>query len=214
MKANGYRASHRNKWFLITQKILTPQEFLLFEYYVDWMDFDKTHDDKFAVFEVFFNELAIVFNKDKDTVEIWHDGLLNKGFIKLVDENRKLYTVNNPLRYIIGLEQWGGEASKYAKEEKNCTQEFILENIRFFQPKSEQILQNFDKVASKPSNSTENSLSSSKGNSIVSSSITSQKVVITRQSVRSDAEYQKFYEENHNYPTPDDMKWIDQNVLY
>ncbi|MFH1792732.1 MAG: hypothetical protein ABH819_03815 [Patescibacteria group bacterium] len=213
MKLNGYRASHRNKWFLITTGVLTPQEFLLFEYYLDLMAFDKNKGNKFAVFEVFPNEVAQVFDKHEDTVENWHNGLLSKGFIQLVDKNRKLYTVKTPLRYIIGLAQWGGEASRYAKEEKDQAQEIILENIRFSHPKSEHVLQDSNETALKPVNTTENSLSSSKGNSIVSSSIGSNKVVLIKQKVRSDEEYQKIYTEgSFDVLTPDDMKWIDQNV--
>lgn len=212
MKLNGYRASHRNKWFLITQGILTLQEFLLFEYYLDLMDFDKSHSDKFASFEVFLDEIALVFNKHEDTVGKWHDGLLSKGFIKIVDEKRKLYTVKSPLRYVVGLTKWGGEASRYATEEKDQTQEFILENVRYFHPESEKILPKSNNLALKSSISTENSLGSSKDCSIVSSPISSKKVVVIKQEVRSDAEYQKMYEENLNLPIPDDMKWIDQNV--
>jgi len=213
MKLNGYRASHRNKWFLISKGILSSQEFLLFEYYLDLMAFDKSHGDKFAVFEVFLNEIALVFNKHEDTVKKWHDGLFAKGFIKIVDERRKLYTVKSPFRYIVGLTKWGGEAGRYATEEKDQTQEFILENIRFFQPESEKILPKSNGIALKSPISTENSLGSSKGNSIVSSLIGSKKVVLIKQKVRSDEEYQKIYADSgFDVLTPDDMKWIDQNI--
>lgn len=213
MKLNGYRASHRNKWFLITKGVLNSQEFLLLEYYLDLMAFDRSHGDKFAVFEVFLDEIGHVFNKHEDTVEKWHEGLISKGFVKVVDEKRKLFTVKSPLRYVVGLTQWGGEASKFAKEEKDRTQEFILENIRFFQPESEKILPKSDNPALKSSNSTENSLSSSKGKSIVSSPIGSKKVVVIKQEVRNDAEYQKMYEESGLSLSPEDMKWIDQNIV-
>lgn len=210
---NGYRASHRNRWFLISKRILTLQEFLLFEYYLDLMGFDKSHCDKFAVFTVYFDEITLVFNKHQDTIRNWHDGLIAKGFIKIFDEKRKLYTVKSPLRYVIGLAQWGGEASKYTKEEKNQTQEFILKNIRFFRPESEKILPKSDNLALKPSISTENSLGSSKDCSIVSSPIGSKKVVVIKQEVRSDSEYQKMCQDGgFTNLTPDDMKWIDQNI--
>lgn len=213
MKLNGYRASHRNKWFLITQEILSLQEFLLFEYYVDLMDFDKSHKDSFATFEAFLDDVASVFKKHTDTVRIWHNGLLTKGFIKIFDEKRQLYTVKSPLKYVIGLTQWGGEASRYTKEEKNQSQEYILENIQFFPPESERILPKSDTPALKSSISTENSLNSSKGNSVVSSPIGSKKVVVIKQEVRSDEEYQKLYQDSgFTSLTPDDMRWIDQNV--
>jgi hypothetical protein len=177
------------------------------------MDFDKSHGYKFASFEAFPDEIALVFNKHEDTVRNWHNGLLSKGFIKVVDEKRNLYTVKSPLRYVVGLNQWGGEASKFAGEETNQTQEFILENVRFSPLKSENILPNSDALALKSSNFNENSLSSSKGKSIVSSSIGSRKVVVIRQAVRNDAEYQRMYEASDLNLSIDDMKWIDQNVV-
>lgn len=213
MKLNGYRASHRNKWFLITKGVLNLQEFLLFEYYLDLMAFDQSHGDKFAVFEVFFDEIGHVFNKHDDSVKKWHKGLISKGFIKVVDEKRKLFTVKSPLRYVVGLAQWGGEAGRFAKEEKNQSQEFILENIRFFHPESEKILPNSDNSALNPLNLNENSLSSSKVCSKVNSSIGSKKVVVIKQAVRSDEEYQNIYSRGDYLSlTPDDMKWIDQNI--
>jgi hypothetical protein len=178
------------------------------------MVFDRSKGDKFAIFEVFPDEVALVFNKkSEDSVRNWHKGLLNKRFIKIVDEKRNLYTVKSPLRYVVGLTQWGGEASKYSHEEANQSQEFILENIRFFQPESKKILPKSDNLALKSLNSTENSLSSSKDNSIISSSIGSKKVVVIKQAVRSDEEYQKIYDEGEFLSlTPDDMRWIDENA--
>jgi len=212
MKLNGYRASHRNKWFLITQKILTPQEFLLFEYYLDLMDFDKSHKDNFSTFEAFLDDIALVFNKHKDTTRIWHDGLLTKGFIKVADPKRKLYTVKSPLRYVAG-NKWGGEASIYAKEEKDQTQEFILENIRFFQLEEEKTQLKSDEKVDISINIAKNSLGSSKGESIVLSRIGNKKIVSIKQEVRSNAEYKKIYQDNDFTDlTPDDMKWVDQNI--
>lgn len=211
MKLNGYRASHKNKWFLITKQILSIQEFVLFECYLDKMAFDKSHEGKFALFEAFPDDIALVFDKTNETVQTWHNGLLKKGFIKPVDEKRHLYTIKNPLRYIVGLEMWGGEASKYTHEEKDKTQEFILENIRFSRSESEKILADFDEIASEPSTFTENSLGSSKDSSIVVPSVCSKKVVVIKQEVRTDAEYQKIYADgNFKGLPPDEMKFIDQ----
>lgn len=38
------------------------------------------------------------------------------------------------------------------------------------------------------------------------------KVVVIRQEMRTDEEYQKMYEENPNSLLPEDMKWIDKNI--
>lgn len=214
MKLIGYRASHRNKWFLITQNILTPQEFVLFEYYLDLMDFDKSHKDSFSTFEAFLEDVALVFNKHEDTIRIWHNGLLTKGFIKVFDEKRHLYAVKSPLRYVIGLVQWGGEASKYVMEEKYQTQEFILKNIRFSQLEEEKTQLESDEKVDISINTTENSLGSSKGESIVISHIGYKKIVGIKQEVRGDAEYRKMYEDGGSLGlSPDEMKLADQIVI-
>ncbi|MCJ7805246.1 hypothetical protein MUP46_01200, partial [Patescibacteria group bacterium] len=128
-------------------------------------------------------------------------------------EKRQLYTVKSPTRYIIGLAKWGGESTRYTHEEKNQPREFILENIRFFQPEIENIQQKSSETALKSTISTKNSLTSYKHSSIVLPSLGS-KVVVIKQEVRSDAEYQKIYaDSNFKGLEPDDMKWVDQNII-
>jgi len=206
MKLNGYRATHRNRWFLITKKILNPQEFLLFEYYIDLMDFDRSHGDNFATFEAYLKEVAPVFNKKEDAVRKWHNGLLSKHFIKIVDPLRHLYTVKSPFRYVIGKDQWGGEASQYAKEEKEKQNpDFILQNICFFQPQTENIQLKSVEKTDISANTTENSLSSSKNNSMVNQ----YKVVVIPPIVRSEEEYQKMFADNSDFSI-ENMKLADE----
>ena len=210
MKLNGYRASHRNRWLLLSERILSIREFILFEYYLDSMDFDRTHGEKFATFEVFLDEIAPLFDKEVETVKGWHDGLVNKGFVKIADSKRSLYTIKSPLRYV-GGGKWGGKASLFAEDEKNQTKEFILENIIFFQPEGEKIRLKSEEKVDISENSVKNSLSSSKGESIVSSPVGSKKIVVIKQEVRSDAEYRKIYEDDGCLGlSPDDMKLADQ----
>lgn len=215
MKLNGYRATHRNRWLLLTNKILSEKEFLLFEYYLDSMDWDLKHE-KPGVLEVFFDELAVKFDKTPETVKEWHNGLLNKGFVCLYDKKRNIYEIKNPDRYALDGRS-GGKASKYYKEENsNRTIDFLLQNISFSPDKIELIPQKTTSVALKE----EKALGSFKGesslHSITSPSSSfpsvSKKVVLIKQDIRTDSEYQKMYKENPNGLTPDDMKWVDQNV--
>lgn len=203
-KQAGYRVSHRNRWLLISSGTLTFQEFLLFEYYLDAMDFDLRHR-KFGTFEVFLDELVEIFGKTADTIRNWHNGLLDKGFIGLVDKRRRLYRIKSPLRYITG-QTWGGQAHQFARNERNNQSlELLLENTRFFpikpglNPKHEAVLalKNDSKA-----------LSFSKDKSKVN-----QERVVIGQEVRSDEEYQRIYDEDgFEYLTPDDMQWIDRNI--
>lgn len=98
MKLKGYRVSHRNKWLVLQQDVLTIQELILLEFYIDISDFDSRHD-KFGIFEVFLDEISEVFGKSQDSIRIWHKGLLSKKFIAPYDIKRKLYQLKNPRRY-------------------------------------------------------------------------------------------------------------------
>jgi len=206
MKLNGYRASHRNRWLLIKKGVLNPQEFLLLEYYFDSMDFDSRHGN-FGAFESYPEEIAKDFNKKAETIQDWHNNLLAKGFIQLIDKKRKLFKVKSPERY--GT-TFGCNAQDFAKNEKNTpTLDFLLQNICFSPEKAEINPQNNTNLAldnnSKP-------LGSFKGE-LGLSPISSKKVVVIKQAIRSDQEYQDIYSRGDFLSlTPDDMKWIDQNI--
>lgn len=219
MKLNGYRASHRNKWYFIQKGILSVQELSLLEYYADIFCFNNSQPN-YGTFKVNFEEIANIFHYKSDaTVRGWHAKLLEIGFIDTTDD-RHVFKLTCCGRYIGQSEKIKGEAIRYQELEKNQPIETILQSFGIeFHSIGEKVqsigIEDDKKIDStiQTKSLTKYSYNSSTLSSIPSS-ITSQKVVITRQSVRSDAEYQKFYEENHNYPTPDDMKWIDQNVLY
>lgn len=209
MVLNGYRASHKNKWFLITKRILTPQQFILFEYYLDLMVFDKEHKDLFGKFQAYPEEVANVFNKTVESINEWNNGLIAKGFISLVNKKRCIYTVKSPLRYVVGLDQWRGEASIYAKAEKKKPEEFILGNMVFFLQKEENIQPKSSKNGDTTINTTENSLISS-NNGLVSSSY-SVRVVDLKLKIRTSEEYNKIYEESgFKGLSPDDMRIADE----
>ena len=212
MKSNGYRASHRNKWFLLTKDILTLREFMLFEYYIDNIIFGKKYPNKYGQFESFTQEIALKFHVTEKSVRDWHTGLIGKGFIQLVDPLRHLYTLKNPTRHIVGLAQWGGEASKYAELETDQSVDFILENIKFLPS----IGKNIPTLSHSPilsdTNSSQNSLSSSKDPMF---SMGNRNAVVIKQVVRSKEEYRQIYKEGSYIGlTPDDMEWIDINQTF
>jgi len=206
MKLNGYRASHRNRWLLIKNRVLTPQEFLLFEYYLDSMDFDSRHSN-FGTFEAYLDEVALDFDKKPDTIQDWHNKLLSKSFIELVNKKRRLFKVKSPERYGTIL---GCNAREFVKNEKNTpTLDFILQNI-CFTPEKAKI--NPSKNTILALNNTSKHLGSFKGE-LGLPSIDFKKVVVIKQSVRSDEEYQKMSQDGDFGLSPEDMKWIDRNAL-
>lgn len=136
MEKKGYRVTHRNRWALITQKILTQKEFLLFEYYLDIMDWDPEHK-KYGFFEVYLDDIAPVFKVSTDAIRIWNKGLVNKRFIKLLDKKHKQYAVKNPSRYLLDG-RGGNKASTFTGQESiEGNFEIVLVNMRFPQEKNE-----------------------------------------------------------------------------
>ena len=205
MKLNGYRATHRNRWLLLQKRILTSQEFLLLEYFIDSMDFDHKHEN-YGLFTAYPEVIAEYFNKGVETINDWCNGLLNKSFIEIIDKKREVYRIKSPERY--GT-VFGGKAPDFAKKEKTTnTLDNILQNICFYPEKAKIIPK---KVKSLASNTPSKALGSFKGE-LGSSHIYTNKTVLIVQEVRSDAEYQRIYDEgNWGKFTPDDMKWVDEH---
>lgn len=206
MKLNGYRVTHRNRWLLLQKQILSTQEFLLLEYYLDSMDFDHKHDN-YGQFIAYPEVVAEYFKKGIETVNDWRDGLINKSFIEIVDKKREIYRIKSPERYGISF---GGKAAQFAKSENlSQTLDNILQNICFYPEKAKIIPK---KVTSLALDTPSKALGSSKGE-LSSFPIGSKKVVLIKQDVRTDSEYQRIYEEGHSEGLiPDDMKWIDENT--
>lgn len=199
MKLNGYRASHRNKWLFVRHKILTLQELSLLEFYADTLVFDKDKDN-FGLFEVNFRKITEIFQcKSENTVRNWHNKLLKLGFIKITKE-KHYYKLACFLRYI-STGFWQGKAGEYAELEKNQPIEKILQNfginLQPIEEKPQPVVKKSIKLASEKSTI---ALVSSKDNSSYS--------------VRTDQYYEKIYREGgYKLLIPEDMKWIDENLM-
>lgn len=206
MKLIGYRASHRNRWLLLSNNTLSKEEFLLFEYYLDVMVWDLVNL-KAGVFEVFIEEIAPIFDKSPSTIREWHNGLLDKGFIQLFDKKRKLYTTKSPERYQFDGRK-GGKASEYQKvEEANPTIGFLLQNVCFSPQKVGKNPQNTTNLASND----KKALISSNVECISNTPTSYKKVVTLRQKVRSPEEYKQMYKESGSQGlSPDDMRLADE----
>lgn len=209
-KFNGYRNSHRNRWRLVQRGYLSIQVFALFELYLDIFDFDIKHPS-FGVFFVDFDAIAAILSKSPNTIRAWHNQLLDLGLVKR-SYPRGYYEIKHPKRYIASG-AWGGEAKQYVQREKDQPVEVIFQSIGGKVRKTEQVVQPIEKkegfYLEKPS---AKALSSSTVDSPVSFKIK----VISEGRVRSDEEYQKIYDGNGNSNfknlTPEDMKWIDENI--
>jgi len=128
MNLNGYRPTHRNKWLLIAEQILSIEELLLFDYYIDQMDFDKRHKN-YGHFSIKFQDIAKFFcYKSENSIRNKHKKLVRLGFIYATEE-KGLYAIHNPDRYVAQTKKWQGKANDYQTEEDNQSFDKIVQNI-------------------------------------------------------------------------------------
>lgn len=128
MNCNGYRPTFRNKWEIIKNRILTIEELLLFEYYIDQMDFDKRHKN-YGKFTVNFQEISKLFAyKAENSIRNKHKKLVRFEFIYQTEE-KGLYAIHNPDRYVAQTNKWDGKASDFQTEEANQPFDKIMQNI-------------------------------------------------------------------------------------
>ena len=201
MKLNGYRPSHRNRWKVLKEGILTTQEFLLYEYILDQFDFDPSHE-KFGMFELYLDEVSTVFNKQSGSVRSWLNGLLTKGFVEKT--NRKyLFKLISPLKHINpGFQK--GEAAQFAKLDKDQPIEQILQNmgIKF---------QSLGKKVQRIEQKREPNLKQDSSRAIGSFKVDSRFSYSNVNEVE-DKDYEKIYNSGgYHLLLPEDMKWLDNN---
>jgi len=204
IKLNGFRPSHRNKWRFIQYGILTLQQLCLLEFYADIFDFDKNHPG-FGLFVVNFGNFSEIFNTSSDnTIRNWHNKLLELGFIKPTGI-KNVYRLAIHDRYI-NPGKWEGKASDYARQEKDQRIEVILQNFGIDTQLFEKSIQSFvHNHRENEANGTSIAIASSKDE------YKDNPVIIP--SIRSEAEYQRMYLENGcTGLTPEEMRWIDENV--
>lgn len=204
-KLNGYRPTHRNKWKLITTGVLTLPELSLLEYYADIVDFDYRHGSH-GLIEVYFDEIAAIFDNSESTIRNWHKVLLTLGFIQ--ETSKKHILKLTCFERYISPGCWKGKAAEYGEKEKDQPIEIILYsfgiNFQTVKEKLQQVKKNIR----------ENSLETDKSSSIA---IGSSKVEYVSNPPTSSLPNQNDYkkikeEENFKYLSEEDMKWIDENV--
>lgn len=223
INTNGYRPSHRNRWLLLQHKILTKEELLLFEYYLDQMDFDFRHV-QFGTFQVNFSELSQLFgykvNKSNNSIRSKHNKLLEVGLIYPTRDSN-FFAIKNPERYIAETSIWKGKASTFRKNEMDKPTEVVIESMRGqfqstetefqsietkFQPveKSKPIL--LDKLSSR-------ALGSSKVESNLIKESEESLAEGPSRTVRTTQGYLDIHKEGgYSTLSPEDMKYLDEQI--
>lgn len=206
-RLNGYRPSHRNRWLFITQGILSLQELSYWDYCIDTMDFDPDHET-YGAFRFDLSETVRKLRKSKNTIRNWHNKLLLLGCIQATNE-KGMYKLPNPTRYISPGPRWKGEAMTYAKQEMNQSFEEIVHSIGIKPQTIGEIVQPVGELSNDlASEALPKALSSSK----VNSHVNQVKKVVIKQEVRTEEEYRQMYQDNSEGLTPDDMRWVDENI--
>lgn len=207
IKFNGYRPTHRNKWFFITNGVLSIQELAYWEFCIDLMDFNKDHQD-FGCFKVNFTLTASIFRcKSKNTIRNWHNKLLRIGLIKNTGD-KSLCQINLAEKFV-NPGFWKGKAAEFTNLEKGKSFETILQNFGIdLQTVAEKLQSIVKKRVEKPKKLPSIALDSSK----VDSSFIPKQVFIS-QPIRTNEEYQRIYGGGgYKLLLPDDMRWIDENI--
>lgn len=138
----GFRASHRIRWQLLGERILTEKQLLLYEYLIDLADRGERHK-KYGMFEFFAEELVSVFHKTSETIGDWFERLCELGFVVSVDVNRSRYKIIKYERYTTF------HASEYAKLEAGLPIRKVLASWELVGDYSKKISKKTEKIPKK-----------------------------------------------------------------
>lgn len=184
-KLKGYQKASRDRFLLIAEGILTHEEFVIYELGVALTDWDKTHVETYGTFLASNLQLAQLLHwKSDSTVSRHRQKLIQKGFFIVGNDGRTL---------IKDYEKW------QLKRLPENTSEKMQASSAKMQPTNAVLHETPAKMHESSPQNPDQPLVSFKGNS----------------SFKTKEEYQRIWKEDYKSSpdfTPDDMKWIDQNV--
>jgi len=123
---NGFRASHRNRWLFVKEGVLTIDEMVLLDFYIDKMNYSVKSEDA-GTFDLDYEELKLFLHRGKSTISALNSSLMEKGFLKKINPNK--FAITCWKRYILETAKGGGQAFHYEVEETNKSVERILQNL-------------------------------------------------------------------------------------
>jgi len=203
MKRNGYRPSHRNRWLLVKEGVISRQVFLFWEYCLDQMLFDK-RNEAYGTAEIDFDEVMSIFRvTSPSSVRDWYKELKALGLITVVNKKYHRVRITNCDRYIEG---GNGNIGLYEEREYKQSTDVIKQSIGFNNQPTDENNQSTDEISPILLKSTK------------SKALSSFKVGLgseTRQEVRTIEEYREICKgEEYSHLTPEDMQWIDENQRF
>lgn len=200
MKRNGYRPSHRNRWLLLSEKAISKEGLLFWEYCLDQMLYDKRYSG-YGTAKIDFDEVMSVFHVSSLTsVRKWWNELIQLGLVKAVDKRSHTLGIVNYDRYISG---GNGNASMYESREHDQSIDVIKQSTG--------LISQFTVLKNQSTDRNNADLLKNYHNKALSSF----KVglgLVTKQVARKTGEYQSIFSEGiYSLLLPEDMEWIDKN---
>lgn len=187
-KLRGYQKASRDRFFLLTEGVLNHEEFIVYEFCIAITDWDRSHST-YGSFDATNKDIAEILNWRRDsTVSRHRSNLIKKGILLPTPDNRTR---------VFDFEQWQRNKPPTKTSDSNSA---VMQGEAAKLQQMPAFLHELSAKLQKSSPQTTNqSLVSSKGESKYS---------------RSDSEYQKIWDERGRPAdfTPEDMKWIDENV--
>ena len=94
-RLKGYASISRSDFLLIGLGELTCQEFILFELLtLVIMDWDSRHRYTYEKFTYDYRQIELYLSWSRTTIDRYFTSLINKGFVEMVDQQTKLYTLH------------------------------------------------------------------------------------------------------------------------
>lgn len=183
-KLKGYQKHNRSRHIFAKEFQLSDPEFRLWDLAVALSGWDEKNIDSYKMFEGTMDSLATILDWSKAKVSRMMNDLIHK---RIVTRNQqKVYKVN-----ILCEKGSEKEDDKFAQQK---------ENISLVKKRVAPLKQTVAPMKQKEAYSPINSLISFKGDLV---------------SLHTEEDYQRILDESRYATlTIDDMKWIDQNVLY
>jgi hypothetical protein len=200
--ANGTRPFHRNDYYLVSEKVLSRGEFLIYEFLINQMGFDPGYPDKYGIVEILdFKDLAKIFNYSSDnSVRVKVAKLVKLGLLEQV--GKCSYRIFACERNLVNFGKWIGKSGEYLSSEMNQEPKVIFQNLGLNTQIIEGITQlNEEKSPILLKSSAPRYLSSSKVESIAPISVPITRPLAEYEEIKKSGEFLGL--------TIDDMQWID-----
>ena len=175
---------------------LDDPEYRLYDLYFAAYGWDKTYKETYGTVEFPDREIGNILSWSPAKVCRTRNRLLKKGIISVRNENENIYKILPPPSLPDNLT---------ALEEKIAWMQKLISPL---QQAGASPKQDVAPVQQTQGYSGDSSIVSYKDQY----SLVYPKKLLIKQEVRTEEEYQQMYQENPNFPIPEDMRWIDENL--